>query len=342
MDRRRFLQVGLGSALAALAGCDRSQQAPLEQVDFHIDWTPGVDYIGFFIAKENGLFEGASYNVRIVPGQGAEAAAQLFAQGRIGIGTTTVDAYLTAFRAGIFREGSFPRVAAVIFQKNPVVILTSAARPIVSPSDLVGRRIGFSEETSVTFRQLRLLISTQLPAARVRQTIFDARARPGPAEIHLVQVNYDGPRRLIAGELDAIVAYATDAPVELRRQGFGYQQRFISDFGLDMVGMCVCVGGSFLGGRNVSGLVEAACEGWEETRRDPGAAIRSFTALYPEIRPEDARFSLEQTLPLLPQASGSAAYMAPRMISEALQRSNALLDQMTGETVRIDPSRLTL
>jgi ABC-type nitrate/sulfonate/bicarbonate transport system substrate-binding protein len=339
MDRRRFLELSLATTAMALAGCeDRS----IPQLDFHIDWTPGVDYIGFYAARERGHFARAGYDVRIVPGQGAEAAAQLLARRRIGIGTTTVDAYLRAYRAGQFDGPSYPRLAAVIFEKNPVVILTPASRPVLSPDDLTGRRIGYSEETSVTFRQLQLLIARTLPETRIRQTVFDDSVTVAENEVVLVQVGYDGPRRLMGGSLDAIVAYATDAPVELRRQGYDYRQRYLSDFGLDMPGMCVCISPAVVERDAAIDLVRAATEGWDYVRDHPESAVQILAALFPEIRADEAQFSLAQTLPLLPAAPGYESYGASEVLLNALQRSNTLLDRMEGRSVRIDYRRLTL
>jgi ABC-type nitrate/sulfonate/bicarbonate transport system substrate-binding protein len=335
MDRRQFLAAGLATAMAGLSGCGGGRGGK-QAVNFHIDWTPGVDYIGFFIARELGRFADAGYDASIVPGSGAEPAALSLGKGAIGIGTTTIDAYLSALRAGVFSAGRVPKVAAVIFQKNPVVLLSSTARPIVDARNLVGRKIGFSEETSVTFRQLQLLVSKQLPGIRVKKTLYDDALTVGPNEVALVEVGYDGPRRLMAGKLDTLVAYATDAPVELKRERFDYQQRFMSDFGLKMAGMCVCTTPR-LGGRDTAlALVKAACQGWDDTRNDPEGAVKKFIALYPEARLEDARFSLQQTLPLLPQTTGFEAYGAPKVIQDALLQSNEVLDAATGKSFKLD------
>jgi hypothetical protein len=338
MQRRRFI----GAALAAgLAGCNQQRPATaLEAIDFHIDWTPGVDYIGFFIAKERGTFENAGFDVTIVPGSGAEAAVELFTGGGISIGTTTVDAVLRAARSGQFEPAALPKIAAVMFQRNPVVLLSAASRPVTRVSELLGRRIGYSEETSVTYRQIVTLLRMQLPGAWDPDGPPPDLRRPvADDKVQLVRVDYDGPRRLVAGEVDTIVAYATDAPVTLAMQDYPFDLRYLSGFNLDMAGMCVCVRpAGFDDQAKAARLVDAACQGWLDTVADQEDALRTLTSRHPQIRMEMAERGLAQTLPLLPQRQAIEAYTSDEDVARAITRTNATLNQMDATQVALDPA----
>jgi len=52
-----------------------------------------------------------------------------------------------------------PRLAAIIFVTNPVVLVTVKAKVIERLEDLNGLTIGYSEESSVTYAQFKSLLS---------------------------------------------------------------------------------------------------------------------------------------------------------------------------------------
>ena len=117
-----------------LSACDFNKQNKSlnkaeNNIEFHIDWTPGPDYIGYFISDELGYYAKQGLKVRIMSGGGAEEAAKLIKSNTIHIGTTTVDAlirqefsmineYSPSNGKDLIIKNEAPKIVAIIFNKN--------------------------------------------------------------------------------------------------------------------------------------------------------------------------------------------------------------------------------
>lgn len=308
-----------------LSGCGE-QSAPRKErtVQFHIDWTPGIDYAGAYVAREKGFFKEAGFDVSIIPGNGAEESAALMSQDRIGIGTTTADALLRLAHTG---NEQLPKVAAVVFTRNPVVLVASGDTKIRNLPDLKGKRIGFSEETSVTFRQFSYLLNQSPDLKR--------------GDVELVKVLWDGPRRLMAGDVDAVLGYATDVPVELEANGFKHSVIRLELWGIKVASQVVAVSSALKLSREETGrFVEAMVKGWEYARNNGDETVALLRMRFPALG--DARKlkrGLEETVKLLPEVIPNQAYEAYTgrgVIERALQESDVVVSRMETAPKPID------
>lgn len=295
------------------AGKTKTSQ-PVE-FDFFIDWSPGPDYIGFYVSDEKGYYskEGISINIR--SGNGAETAATLLKSGAIKIGTTTVDALVRQEfkqREQIVRQGSSqkgvrspepPKIVAIVFVTNPVVILTRKDLPVHKLENLAGMKIGYSEQTSVTFTQFTILLDTHPSLKKA---------------IKLVKVGWNGPQEFQAGHIDGLLAYATDVPPELKMQGIPFNMRRLADFGMTVPGQCIAISSKCrdqLSANVLNRFLRASIKGWEFARANPEKSADLFVAKFPGQNKKKTSESIKYTVELLPPVFGDqylAAYTSVR------------------------------
>lgn len=320
--------------VVSFSGCDEKSTAPTPQkFPFNIDWLPGGDYAGFYVADEAGLCSKQGLDLEITPGNGAEDAVKLIASGRVKIGTTTADAILNYARESspgkTIDLSGVPRVAAVVFSRNPVVIVSRD--PIGEIADLAGKRLGFSEEGSVTYRQFKSLWKTKM-GQDLPTPINPDQSRDATGDFRLVRVGYDGARYLRSGAVDAVLAYATDVPVELATDKPPYNVKYLSDFGVNVAGMVIAIApgipNSEINQEELGDFLECTMAGWERTRADPASAARLIHGRFPELDEAKLVESISISVGLLPKVSGGASYssyLARGEIRSALQESDEVV-----------------
>lgn len=274
------------------SGCGRksdNEVKALTEVVFHIDWIHGVDYIGYYIADEKGFYNDEGLKVTINTGNGAPQAAQLIGIGKIRVGTTTGDAIVLA------QHQSVPVMAvAVIFPRNPVVLLSRADSPIRQLSELVGKRLGY-HETSITYKQFLALAQ---------------RKGLNTNEVKLVEVGWGGAAELMQGTIDAVLAYTTDKPVELEARGERPHELRFDELGMEIIGQCIAVSKSTIEAKRkedqkgewetIQKFVRASIKGWEYARNNPDDAVGLFVRRFADQDEAKVRIGFQKTVELLP------------------------------------------
>jgi ABC-type nitrate/sulfonate/bicarbonate transport system substrate-binding protein len=344
MVSHRYLLAVLSASLALfLCQCGEKQSNPeLKPVDFHIDWVPGGDYSGFYLAQERGFYQKpGNLNLSITPGQGAEESTRLISVGRIQIGTTTVDAILNQARSttdATIDLQQLPRIAAVIFQKNPCVIVSRSNLSIDNLESLKGKILGFSEVTSVDYRQFVALWRSTYHQDPITETLDDIKKKQRDANnVTMVQVGYDGPQYLLSGDIDATLTYSTDAPVELSLRNFEYKVRYLSDLGVAVAGMAIAVPPKPQLDRDaIKAVVQASVDGWEEVRANPKKAAELMSVRFPELDRSRLQFSIERSVQLLPPMGDLKSYAGFDVLNKLLQQSDAVVKKQLGDSRSLD------
>ncbi|SET61937.1 ABC-type nitrate/sulfonate/bicarbonate transport system, substrate-binding protein [Nitrosomonas marina] len=326
-----------------IASCDNESRSRGEYTDvkLNIDWIAGPDYIGLYIADELGYFEKKHIDLTIIQGNGAETSALQLVEGGIDIGTTTVDALLRLVRNRDIPETSYPKIISVIFPTNPVVLISPYHEPMREIPSLDSDesrcprlaennisiegcyRIGFSDTTSVTYAQFNYLL--------------DQIKNPA---VTLVQVSWDGPRRLSNGDIDAVLGYATDIPPELASIGYKYTLVPLSKLGINVAGQVLAFSAKTnLTDETIKSVNEAVIQGWEYTKRKTPQAARLFVSRFPEFEYEKTLNAIEETLDYLPvnyHKAPSNAYSSDETILEALQRTDKYITKSTKNMKQIN------
>ncbi len=319
---------------------EKSSNKAATKIDFHIDWSPGPDYIGFFVSDELGYYAEEGLQVKIKSGSGAEQAAKLIKSNAIKIGTTTVDALIRQelalenedgqkkgkipYQSRISKKNT-PKIAAIVFVTNPVVLVTQKDIPINKIEDLEKlKKIGYSQKTSVTYTQFMSLLS-KYPELKVNE------------EKLLEKVGWNGPQEFQNGNVDGVLAYATDVPPELKSQGIAFNIKRLAYFGLKIPGQCIAVApNAEISQDSLQRFLRASVRGWEYARENPKSAADIFVARFPGQNREKALTAINYTMELLPPVLGGRAipaYTSPERIRDQVKSAIGIVADVVGITV---------
>ncbi len=273
---------------ACLASCESKppQKKPLVSADFVIDWEPGIDYIGYYIAKINRHYQDVGIDIEFKHVNGAPLSSKLIGSGKAFIGTTTADQLIIA-NAG--PEQLPIKAIATIFATNPAVIVSHPDRPIRKFEELKGKRLGMNAG-SVTYKQFKL--------------IADKRKIKGIKEI---DIGWGGTEQLLSGEIDALLAYSMERPValELKLNREPVRLWLNQDPKLNIIGQVIAIHAPTFSDSNkkdlIMGIVRASLKGWADVQKNKDLAIDQFIKEYPMTDRKYARRSLDETLKLLPK-----------------------------------------
>ncbi|MEQ9111507.1 MAG: ABC transporter substrate-binding protein [Rhodospirillaceae bacterium] len=118
-----------------------------DQISFGTDWRAQAEHGGFYQAQALGLYEDAGLDVTIRQGGPQVNHAQLLAAGRLDFGMAP-----NSFIPLNFAYQNIPVVAvAAMFQKDPAVLISHAARGHKSLADLRAEKIMISPDTRIGF-----------------------------------------------------------------------------------------------------------------------------------------------------------------------------------------------
>jgi ABC-type nitrate/sulfonate/bicarbonate transport system substrate-binding protein len=206
ISRKTF---GRLTAASLFVASQRSARAAtmLGPVVWQLGWLETVQFAGSYVADSRGYYRAQGIDVTIRPGGPNVAVAPLVVAGRALVGDTTVSNAAQARLAG-----APIKIVGARWQQSPEVFLSLAAKPIRTPADLVGKRLGVPSSDLVDTKGF-------LKAAAV-----DA------DKVHFVPVE-DDPAPLVAGEIDAYFGYSTDEEVTLKVRGVPIHVLRFADFG---------------------------------------------------------------------------------------------------------------
>ncbi len=202
-------------------GADNNKNKNLKKFVVKIDWTPSPEYYGFFYAQHKGLYKKIGLDVEIIPGKGAPVVAAELAASAIYAGTTTSDNVLRQISKGASFSLAYP-----ILRFNPCVIVSLKQKGIIDLKDLKGKNIGTNVETSV-YQQLSYLINI----GKLEKGSFTE-----------IPIGWGGPAQLLAGQVDAFLAYTTNAVVDLEIRGQQIDEIFFGNLGIYTYGLVLLIG----------------------------------------------------------------------------------------------------
>lgn len=222
IDRRSFLRFGaiglgslaLGGSALSLAGCAPTPGAgggaALTPFSTKLGWIPDVAYAGLFIAKDGGLFEKAGLDVKIEPGGPNSPVVPLVTTGRLDMGIESIPENVAA----AVNDGAKLRIVGAGLRKSPECWISRADNPIKEPKDIEGKKLGS------TLSGQNLMVE------------FMKRNGVDVSKVTFVPTQFD-PAPLAVGEVDALLGFASNQPVNLANQGIETYVMPTADFGLN-------------------------------------------------------------------------------------------------------------
>lgn len=237
-----------GSPLQAWAA---PEGPPMKKVRIQLKWHHQFQFAGYYAAQIQGYYRQAGLEVELREGNPKRRSLQVVQSGEADFGVTDCDVLLARM------QGKPVMVCASIFQHSPYIMLSVAKQGITKPSDLVGKR---------------LMVATDQGEAEVRAMII----REGlPADRIEFRPHSWSNQDLIEGRVDAISAYSTVEPTQLRQRGVTPAFIRFSDYGVDFYGDTLFTTEGLVkkDPALVRAFVEASLKGWDYAMKHPEELI---------------------------------------------------------------------
>ncbi|WP_328406713.1 ABC transporter substrate-binding protein [Nocardia sp. NBC_00403] len=275
LDRRSFLRYSAlagavlsGTGLLAACGSDSTSSSggsiddgsKYGTVAVQLSWLKNIEFAGEYFADSKGYYKDAGFgSVNLIAGGAASTSVEAgLDTGKVWLGLsapqTTAPAVL---------EGLPAKIVATTYQKNPFAIVSSAAKPIKTPQDMKGRRIGVQDTNQLIFGAL-------LTANGMK-----------PSDVTIVPAQFD-PTPLANGEVDGWVSYVTNEPITLAAKGFENNHFLFADYNLPLVAETLTVKQSTIDKERdkLKAFLIAEIKGWKDAIGNPEESARLAVEVY--------------------------------------------------------------
>ena len=171
---------------------------PLKKLTLGLGYIPDIQFAPFYVAKERGYFREVGLDVEFKQGFDTNVL-QLLGTGALNFGVVGGDELLIARSQGV------PIVyVGTWYQKYPVTVVALESANIRTVADLKGRTIGVPMRSGATYVGLRAL----LDSAGLKES-----------DVQIREVGFTQVQALTQKQVDAIVGYANNEPVQLKSLG---------------------------------------------------------------------------------------------------------------------------
>lgn len=249
-----------GSGGSSGASGTPSDGSKFGTVAVQLSWIKNIEFAGEYFALEKGYYKDAGFgNVDLVAGGAAGTGVEAgLDTGKIWIGMSAPQ-----LTAPAVLNGLPAKIVGATYQKNPFAIVSSAAKPINTPQDMVGKKIGVQDSNQLVFGAL-----------------LDANGIDSKA-ITVVPAQFD-PSPLANGEVDGWVSYVTNEPITLAAKGFPNHAMLFADFKLPLVAETFTVKQETIDNERdkLKAFLLAEIKGWRDAIADPAGSAKLAAEVY--------------------------------------------------------------
>ncbi|GAB3845144.1 periplasmic binding family protein [Dactylosporangium cerinum] len=228
-------------------------------LNYQLSWIKNVEFAGAYIADTNGYYKEAGFSsVNLMAGGPNVSQDSVVTAGKALVGISSPDITSAAILKGA------PLVAiGAQYQKNPFCIMSLASKPINSPQDLVGKKIGVQATNEPVWN------------AFLKANNLD------PSKITKVPAQFD-PQPLVAKEVDGWFSFFTNEPNLLKTKGIDTAVMLLNDHGYPMVSEIYVVRkDSLVKDRDkVKAMLIGDIRGWTKSIQDPALGAKLAATVY--------------------------------------------------------------
>ena len=226
-----------------------------DKVSFRLNWYLGGLHVPFYYGKERGLYAAEGIDLTINEGRGSANTVQVVAAGSDTFGLAdSSSVILTA------SKGADVKSVMSLLNSTGFAVISLASAGIRTPKDLEGKR---------------LAVSPGDPLGQLFQALA-AVNKIDMSKISLVQVD---PAAKVVSVLekraDALLGGADDQFFLIKQRGIEPAALRFADHGANIVGMTILTKTELIKAKPdlVRRFVRATARSWEESKKNPGAAV---------------------------------------------------------------------
>lgn len=254
MIRARYLHTNFSGLLITqtifvlllLTGTIAKAQDPSD-IKIQLKWQHQFQFAGYYAAQVKGYFEQEGLDVQLLEGSANTPPVPSVLNGQAHFGVTGSDILN-------YHIEKKPVVAiSAIFQHSPYVFITLADKGIHTPTDLAGRSLMASKDQGwLLLRAVFLKEGIDINQIKITENSWNS-------------------QDLIDGKVDAMSAYITVEPQQIRKKGFSINLIKPNDYGIDFYGDLLFTTRTMAENHpeTVERLNHAVVRGWEYAMNNP-------------------------------------------------------------------------
>ena len=230
-----------------------------DRVVVQASWISDAEFIGYFVAMAQGYYSGVGMTVDHRPGRSGLVPEMALLDGTATIALSSPESVAVT----IARTGADLKIVAAQFQKSPLALISSAARPLRGIPDLVGKVIAVPPANRPLLEWL------------LKEAGYDA------ARTMLIDYDHDAGR-LMTGEVDGFIDFAVDCTFRFAREGYPCHTVLLHDLDARLFNNVVVVTAPLLADQQnlLRRWLEATRQGWRENALDLARFPASLRAQY--------------------------------------------------------------
>lgn len=250
---------------------------PLQRIRLPMGYIADPQYAPFYVAAAKGYFAEAGLEIEFDYSFETDGIA-LVGAGELPLAVVSGDQVILA------RAQNIPLVYVFEwFQRFPIAVVSKASANITTPQDLRGRTVGLPGFFGASYvGYVGLLQANGLTQE----------------EVNVSEIGFTQVEALMTDQVEAIVGYANNEPVQLEARGEAINVLYIADF-IDMVGNGIITNEETINNNPglVQGFVTALGRGLADTLENPDEAYE-ITRQFVEGLDESRRSVLDASLDL--------------------------------------------
>ena len=250
-----------GMATGGVISVARGARAATSEVTFQLGWIMSNGQIGEVAAKSLGYFEAEGINLKFAPGGPNVDGVAVVASGSAQVGNLSSSPSLMLARAGKLPVKCF----AIGYQEHPFTYFSLPKKPIRTPQDMVGKRIG-------TQGTARILLRALLAKHKIKES-----------DVQVVVIGSD-MLPLMTGQVDAVTGWLTNVSA-LRALGPDRIDMRLWDAGIQLYANLYYTTDDTLEKHAdvLAAFTRAAAKGWAYAHQNPEKAVDLLVKAYPNL-----------------------------------------------------------
>ncbi|MBI1779181.1 MAG: ABC transporter substrate-binding protein [Proteobacteria bacterium] len=268
LSRRAVLKTAGAATGLALAGMPRfvHAQAKTATVNLQLGWLAGDNQLGEIVAKQLGYFEEEKINLAIQPGGPNIDGVAIVASGRFELGQVSSSPSLMLAASQKIPVQCF----AVGAQEHPYAFFSLPAKPIRTPQDMIGKKIGIQATGKILLTAL--LKKQNIAEKDVEVVVIGSELTP-----------------VMTGQVDAVTGWITNTTT-LRALGNNFVTMRLWDHGVKLYALPYYATQDTLQKNPgmVQGFTRAAARGWAYAYQNPEKSVELLLKEYPNlVKPDE-------------------------------------------------------
>ena len=276
--RRNFMKMGaalgfasLGLPAFAASAANATNRTNPRAANLQLSWLHSVQFGGSYIALRKKYWAAQGLDVALIQGGPNAPVEPPVVSGTALVGISAAD-----YTAAAVAQGAPFKIIAVAMQKNPFAISSLAAKPVKTPADLVGRKIGMSVSNTPVLQALCKLNDIDIKRIEIVPTQYDAAP-------------------LLNGQVDCLLCWETDLPVAMSIQGVANTTMLMADHGYAVHSQTYIATTDSIARRRADlvALLKGEIKGWNDYLADTDAAAALTIAMFPDAGLDPATQALQ-------------------------------------------------